>query len=212
MDALIKRNTTIPTKQTQTFTIYSSDQTDGIAAQLVLFDKENRTKETETMATSSDRQISVDIKVFEGDRSMTRDNHLLGYFTLSDISLASNSIPQIEVTFDIDANGILNVSAVDKTSGKENRITVTNDKGRLSKYEIEYMIADAENYKKEDDIQHERISAKNSLESYCFNVKATISEKKLTGKIDQYREKKILDTIEATMKWLEINQVKEIIF
>ncbi|CAF3606324.1 unnamed protein product [Rotaria sp. Silwood1] len=212
MTALIKRNTTIPTKQTQTFTISSHDQSGGTGAELAKFDRENSNKQTETMATSSNTQFSVDIKVFEGEHSLTRDNYLLGYFTLSGISLVSDSVPQIEVTFDIDANGILIVSAVDKTSGREHKITVTNDKGRLSKYDIEYMIADAEKYKKEDDIQHECNSAKNSLESYCFNMKETISDKKLTDKIDVYAKKKVIGIIEDTMKWLEINQfaVKEV--
>ncbi|CAF1348063.1 unnamed protein product [Rotaria sordida] len=206
MTVLLKRNTTIPTKQTQTFTISSYDQSGGTVAELVTVDRENSTKQTETMANSSKTQFSVDIKVFEGEHSLTRDNHLLGYFTLSDISLASNSVPQIEVTFDFDANSILNVSAVDKTSGKENKITVTNDNGRLSKQDIEYMIADAEKYRKEDEIQHERILAKNSLESYCFNMKAIISDKKFTDKMDVHDKKKMIDTIKDTIKWLEINQ------
>ncbi|CAF3044957.1 unnamed protein product [Rotaria sp. Silwood2] len=136
MTALITRNTTIPTKQTQIFTIYSYDQSSGIVTELVRFDPKNLTKQTETMATSSNKQFGVDIKVFEGDHSLTRDNHLLGYFTLSGILLVSDSVPQIEITFDIDENGILNVSAMDKTSQRENKITVTNDKGRLSQSDI----------------------------------------------------------------------------
>jgi L1 cell adhesion molecule like protein len=203
MTALIKRNTTIPTKQTQTFTIYSSD---GIVIELAIG---GPTKQTIPMPTSSNKTIGVDIKVFEGEHLLTSDNHLLGYFTLFGIPLTSDSAPQIEVTFDVDANGILNVSAVDKTSQQENKITVTNDKGRLSKYDIEYMIAVAQKYKNEDNAQQERISAKNSLESYCLNIKETINDKKLTGKIDV---NEMIDTIEHTMKWLEINQVKKIEF
>lgn len=114
-------------------------------------------------------------QVYEGERAMTKDNHMLGKFELSGIPPAPRGVPQIEVTFDIDANGILNVSACDKSTGKESKITITNDKGRLSKEEIERMVNEAEKYRSEDEQQKERISAKNALESYCFNMKSTVS-------------------------------------
>ncbi|CAF1160573.1 unnamed protein product [Adineta steineri] len=205
MTALIKRNTTIPTKQTKTFTIKSYTQSNNIVTELVICDEPIPVKDTKTATTSSDKQVSVDIKIFEGEHLLTKDDNLLDSFILSGISLTSLTVPQIEVTFDIDANGILVVSAVDKTSGQENKITVTNDKERLSKYEIEYMIADAEKFRREDETQDERILAKNSLEEYCLHVKATINDKQLTDKIDNYDMKKMIFSIEDTMEWLETN-------
>merc|ERR1719273_2959241 len=141
---------------------------------------------------------------------MTKDNHLLGKFDLTGIPPAPRGVPQIEVTFDIDANGILNVSAADKSTGKQNKITITNDKGRLSKEEIERMVNDAEKFKAEDDKQKERISAKNGLESYCFNMKTTLDDEKVKDKISEDDRKAITDKCDEAIKWLDANQLAEV--
>jgi L1 cell adhesion molecule like protein len=136
---------------------------------------------------------------------MTKDNHLLGKFNLEGIPPAPRGVPQIEVTFDIDANGVLNVTAMDKAGGKSNQITITNDKGRLSKEEIEEMVANAERYKSEDDLLRKRVEAKNGLESYAYNVKNSISDEKLRDKFEEADKTALEGKINEVLQWLENN-------
>merc|ERR1712211_218655 len=145
-----------------------------------------------------------------GERAMTKDNHLLGKFDLTGIPPAPRGVPQVEVTFDIDVNGILNVSAVDKSTNKQSKITITNDQGRMGKEEIERMVNDADKFKAEDEKQKERIAAKNNLESYCFNMKSTMDDEKLKNKISEDDKRMIISKCEEAVKWLDGNQLAEV--
>merc|ERR1712187_776900 len=181
----------------------------GVFTKLIDSNTTIPTQKSQVFSTAADNQPSVEIHVLQGERAMANDNKTIGKFHLDGIPPSPRGVPQIEVSFDIDANGIINVSAQDKSTGKSNQITITNEKGRLSQSEIDRMVSEAEQYRAEDEANKGKVEAKNGLENYCFTMRNTLQEEKLKDKFEGGDKEKIESAVTEALDWLDKNQLAE---